>query len=345
MSEQQTADAMKIFSTLARTFTSEARCVNCHGGVDPFAPATTHEGGLQKIARDSGGKFDVAATFKECQDCHSEQPKWRTPPKQFFFVGKNEVQLCVQMKQFGQGLSEHIGSDALIATGFAGTRGLNEVGQALLKRAYKAEPPTAISLKQLVAETDKWLEAMNASWYGEDDCGCVPQLIGIKVDERFAVTAAPIGKWGGTGEGTIALSFEPDTSNPNSPVLLLRGAGTIARTGTVNLNGVCTGTMQQTLTVNVSGTFNAMKGVLKITKADVQAGPTAHDMTCRVAGQTVRQASPTTVPAGAIALQGFDLPAVDGASISVPLNIPTMGVLNGQPGSTETATLTVVRIK
>lgn len=75
------------------TFTEEPRCVNCHGGVDPFADPTNHGGGTQDPKSD-------------CDTCHSEMPgkkgggtsKRRLALPEHSFLGKDAVTLCKQMR-------------------------------------------------------------------------------------------------------------------------------------------------------------------------------------------------------------------------------------------------------
>src|ERR1044071_4826750 len=60
------------------------RCLNCHGGVNPFVDK--RQGGHLGGAIDQSGGF--IKQQQTCQECHSGLPGWELPPEDFFFVGK-----------------------------------------------------------------------------------------------------------------------------------------------------------------------------------------------------------------------------------------------------------------
>src|SRR5438094_4034606 len=65
LSDERTRKATQAFDQLAVTFTTEPRCVNCHGGVNPFAPdGDEHLGGMFKLMFKPGtsDEIDLNAT-------------------------------------------------------------------------------------------------------------------------------------------------------------------------------------------------------------------------------------------------------------------------------------------
>jgi hypothetical protein len=136
--EQQTA-APKFFAVMTPTF-QHPRCINCHGRVNPYTGAN-HGGGPVKgtlvkgwVEHIDNGLEPVhdavhrAFTTHYCGDCHVDSSRanepgtgWRLPASFFFFVGKDSVQLCKQMKQTMSGAQEfidHITRDATVETPF-----------------------------------------------------------------------------------------------------------------------------------------------------------------------------------------------------------------------------------
>ena len=74
LSEEQVQKSIDAFAKIVPTLTQEPRCLNCHGGVDPFANPTNHAGGTVKQEPpqpdpDNPGKF-----LNACAECHSEMP-------------------------------------------------------------------------------------------------------------------------------------------------------------------------------------------------------------------------------------------------------------------------------
>jgi hypothetical protein len=138
LSEERTQKAIEAFGQLAQVFTKEPRCVNCHGGVKPFAPdGDGHVGGAIAAIRTSGDQIDLNATNAQCQLCHSGLPGWKLAPANDVFQGQTAVQICKNQKfVFGRllktgppGFANHIETDVGIAdfigNAFFGNRGLD----------------------------------------------------------------------------------------------------------------------------------------------------------------------------------------------------------------------------
>ena len=116
------------------------RCLNCHGGVDPFT-AKNHPGApVPRVAeRPSAG----------CQSCHDAatvrvptgqgftepaaviQGSWFIPRPERWFAGRSDKEICLQMLDAFPGLPadpsdffQHVDHDERIRLGFEGNRGL-----------------------------------------------------------------------------------------------------------------------------------------------------------------------------------------------------------------------------
>jgi hypothetical protein len=120
------------------------RCLNCHGGVNPYVdPAVgRHLGGAQ--VDPTGAALPDAA----CEDCHGLLPGWQVPGVPMHFTGKSPAELCMQFKQFAPGggpeFVEHIehepGLPQFIKTAFLGTRALNTLGEVSYEEATGRPP-------------------------------------------------------------------------------------------------------------------------------------------------------------------------------------------------------------
>ena len=189
LSDSQTQKAIDAFAKLVPTFTQEPRCVNCHGGVDPFANPTSH----------GGGTVDPVA---DCDTCHSEMPaktggqasKWRLANREHFFLGKNAPTLCKQMKSAFQKGSQFIGhliddngNSKFTEVAFLGTRGLNEAGRDLVDN-YKAAPPSKITHGGLIDFGQKWIDAMGGEFQGDESCGCEPAHYAIRISDDTRIS-------------------------------------------------------------------------------------------------------------------------------------------------------------
>lgn len=181
----QQVKAVKAFAEMLPVF-RHARCLNCHGGVDPFEEddVGTHEGGqMQK-------SFPV--DLEQCQDCHSGLKGWMVPPREdLLFVGKSDEELCLQMKHHektGKDFVGHIFNDhdssnvQFIAAGFKGDRALSEDFE------LKAEKPPGTQA-ELTEKARKWVDMLGKGYTASHECGCVMPKIKLEIDHtmRFEV--------------------------------------------------------------------------------------------------------------------------------------------------------------
>ena len=234
LSDKQQEASIQKFSELMPVFT-HPRCINCHGALNPFAANTTHVGGRiglkfeERTVRDNILGRDVTViepedqlTLRLCQDCHSEAPAWSPPPPQKWFVGKNTVQLCEQLKDQSNNDTDsflsHIEHDSLdlIPAAFRGTRGLDENGRGIFEqdtgKEFRPEPPP-VSHEMFIARAKAWLEAMGGHFKPGYTCGCEPHHYVLKgsFDEVWTKEDGPL-HFKGHGEMQIPIQFNDDGS-------------------------------------------------------------------------------------------------------------------------------------
>jgi hypothetical protein len=121
-SRQSAPTPMQLFQKMLPVV-RHARCVNCHGGVDPINTGNGHP----------PGKIDTVqahtSTYQPCKDCHDEVKAWFLPGDDHSFVGKTDLELCSLFAEFAmkQGharfISNHLEEDELIIAAFNGLAG------------------------------------------------------------------------------------------------------------------------------------------------------------------------------------------------------------------------------
>lgn len=149
LTEAQSRKAVDAFAKIAAFVLTEPRCVNCHGGVNPYidgiglnpadptAPASLKEHGCGAIPKTTDGSIEAA-----CMKCHNHMaPKrdgsptlqWFTATNVHSFVDKNATTLCRQFKrstgstqEFVGHLTDDNGGNNFSQTAFNGDRGLSE---------------------------------------------------------------------------------------------------------------------------------------------------------------------------------------------------------------------------
>src|SRR4051812_26962372 len=127
LSESQTQKSIAAFAKIVPTLTQEPRCVNCHGGVNPFIdgvgedPASPDADIVPSLTEHGGGKMDRAvppsagkpkgSPQTDCNDCHNNmarkipsgaKSRWAMAPVFLHFLGKDAPTLCQQIKDFSR---------------------------------------------------------------------------------------------------------------------------------------------------------------------------------------------------------------------------------------------------
>ncbi len=209
LTDSQTQKAIAAWARVAAFLTSEPRCVNCHGGVNPFIngvgidpddPFKDPEAPVSKINH-GGGKQQHENTGimdQGCKKCHrgmaaegawieigdkprelpdgAPSPNWTTAPTFLSFVDKDPVTLCRQIKKatgsanaFIGHLKNDNGRANFAGTAFYGNRGLDQ--DSMDDEHLKPQPPS-ITHAALVKLGQDWIDAMGGKFQGDEGCGC-----------------------------------------------------------------------------------------------------------------------------------------------------------------------------
>jgi hypothetical protein len=268
-------EAQQAFSEVTKVFRTP-RCINCHGAVNPFVKNTIHAGGRLETFSYANHDFDFEKTFAQCQACHGAFPDWHVPNGGAFFTDKTDAELCKQMKESnGQegGFIGHVENDhggtQFIAVAFAGTRGLNEMGQQMAQN-YPEPPPPDITRANLISSARRWVEILTPyhAATGDNDCGCVPQRYVLRIElQGTQAISLP---------GSDQINYEWQAQPTDFPLELGEG-GTFTSSGTLVLAAREVATLPaQNVTCTVKGTMDGetkLSGVLKEEQVSVQPGP------------------------------------------------------------------------
>jgi hypothetical protein len=178
--------AVTAFGAMLPVF-RHPRCLNCHGGVDPMSQ---QHAGFEQLEPTIDPVTDIERFLAQCQQCHDELPGWRTPGEPRFFVGKDDEEMCLQMKRFeptAESFISHIHDDhggvQFIKAGFDGDRALGQ--QGLKDYDLHAEPPPGTQA-ELTDKARKWVAAMGGTYAGSPECGCVMPKIKLEIQHRSA---------------------------------------------------------------------------------------------------------------------------------------------------------------
>lgn len=233
------------------------RCINCHGGVNPFVPY------------DKGGHFGGAAVDtvngqpqpSDCQDCHNGLPGWDVPGKPLHFVGKTSRELCIQFKTFFPSGPDrfvaHIEHEPLspqfIKAAFNGDRALSDAATEIRKDEFPlipfvvAKPPG--TLADLVAQATAWGTAIGrpGGWTPSPGCGCEIRNRGWvgTVSAHARIDPWNDGVLDETLTATILFELDPTMNTKEDPAQYWKAtAGTIRWNATAT--GRCTGSFSGT---------------------------------------------------------------------------------------------------
>ena len=243
--------SIEAFAKMVPTLTEEPRCVNCHGGIDPFADPTKHGGGTEDPKAD-------------CSQCHSEMPsktsgvasKWRLALPEHSFVGKDATTLCKQMRSvFMQGadfvghLIDDNGNSNFTETAFLGTPRTQSIGEVpggqLSRRTRRRRlPMEGWSIWALSGSTP-----MGGEFEGDESCGCEPAHYAIRGYYEAKITIGTfVQEMATMGPVDIPITFHDDHSFEGEGTLSFSSAGT-GRAAKV----VCQGQSEGGMRVKVLG--------------------------------------------------------------------------------------------
>ncbi len=224
LSDEQTRKSIEAFSKLAAFMTHEPRCVNCHGGVNPFIdgvgpepgrteiPVSLVEHGGGKQAREFNPVDNVELMAIGCETCHdntARNARWTTAPPFMTFVGQSSTTLCQRMKRLSGAARDflhHLTNDALIVTAFTGTRGLNYGMYFTGTDPLTPEPPS-ITQDAFTQMGQEWIDAMGGEFKGDTDCGCAPHKYQAKIRQHGKGKLAT-GAVRGEAESEVPLAID-----------------------------------------------------------------------------------------------------------------------------------------
>jgi hypothetical protein len=198
------------------------RCFNCHGGFD--IRSEQHEG--SDVAKESGLDPRGLLTVNErkrlhegCGSCHDNitgslkrldgttLSGWLVAPKPMLWDGKDDEELCMQMKRFeqtGAAFVDHLTTDheevKFIEASFRGDRAL---GTAL--EGAPAPPPGTQA--DLIAKAKKWVTLVGAGYTASPECGCSKPKIELTMTTKVSGTSE--GQvMTGAASATVALTAD-----------------------------------------------------------------------------------------------------------------------------------------
>lgn len=339
LSDEQTDQAVEAFAKIATVF-RQPRCINCHGGINPFAENTTHPGGEFEpifktvpnplagepnsaapggVAPDEYTTQDDEATFGQCATCHDQFPGvWQIPPDVLFFVGKDNLALCKQERFFFERKADqflqHIERDSNPNNPFIQEAFTGNMGGA----ANTPVPPKGVTHQQLIEMAKQWVKAQGGKFRGSDECGCKPlQYVmdmvitgGFDLDDMRVKDA---------GKATLPLTFEEENKfSGQVPVDIER------KWNVDSPDFICDGKAAFTVTFKVNGEVND-DGTTLNAKFSWPAARGTAEGTCVydvLDGWESSSGSLTTSGASPLTL-GFDMPAEVGATktITIPYDV------------------------
>jgi hypothetical protein len=231
LTEDQSKKSVAAFSKIADFATSEPRCVNCHGGVNPYIKGTgldpddpnapfsivEHGGPVIEKKADYGKLIDG-----ECLDCHNDMAlkrngspsTWMTASFAHFFANKDAVTLCRQFKLATESAEKFLGhatddngDNNNVQTAFNGNRGLSGV---------TPEPPS-LTHDAFIQLAKDWIDAMGGKFQGDELCGCelthdkwsgtIRYVLQTNGDEGHEQTLASTRDWSSSSTTTIMISL------------------------------------------------------------------------------------------------------------------------------------------
>lgn len=324
------ADAQATFAKITAVL-RQPRCINCHGGQNPFTADTQHEGGTYDVIKDSSGFVLEDKTSVACQTCHGDLKGWRMAPDDMSFVGKDDPALCKLLKfqlHNAENVIEHFTNDRggtpFIEVAFKGTRGLDEQGRALVNN-YHPQPIQGVTQSQLIAFARRWLSDIGSEegpigGDHESDCGCVPHHYALEFHDHTTLDIQGV-HWetGLASDPLVHLIFDDNgTFHSETTTASRSGAGTtgpckLLSGGSVTVSAQ--GRLVDTTSVDRYGNPWAM---MKVAITEENAGVSA-------GVECPKGSLSTNLPQGAGSLD-FELKAVVGAKSP---EIPTLPGVRG----------------
>ena len=209
LTDSQAKKAIDAWGKIAAFITTEPRCVNCHGGVNPYIDGVGLDpddpiqgaGGPVSFLEHGGGKQkheNTGLMDQGCKKCHdgmakpgawidlgdkpvpwpedSPLPNWTLAPPFLAFVDKDATTLCRQIKRATGSADEFLGhlkndngGPNFAGTAYLGNRGLGD--ESLEGENVTLQPPS-ISHAAVIKLGQDWVAAMGGKFQGGELCGC-----------------------------------------------------------------------------------------------------------------------------------------------------------------------------
>jgi hypothetical protein len=332
LSDSQTRKSIDAFAKLAAFITHEPRCVNCHGGVNPYmegvgldpenpaaAPSIVeHEAGKQ--FHEQKGLIDIECT----NQCHSamapktdgSKSRWFLPAEFHSFIDKDATTLCKQFKQSTGSAKEFIGhltddngGDSFVKTAFNGDRGLSEAARKDYHVEIQKPSLNGKEFKQaeLVKLGQDWVDAMGGAFKGDPGCGCefkhskwsgrIQYVLDSKGDEG----ESPLQSWGGSEFVKITITLNDGVGTAEGHAVksgfaenrqAVAGGGFRKDTSQHN-EGKADGSSPATVDVRINETTKTYDVVLAY--APIAAGKERTEICIRETCNTKESAYPVTI--------------------------------------------------
>jgi hypothetical protein len=334
LSDEQSEKSIQAFVKLANVFTTEPRCVNCHGAIDPFGVDAnkTHGGGKLSPAMttetdENGAPIrDDKATFQQCQHCHGAFQGWRTPPSDFLFVGKDAFELCkLEKARFdtAEQFIDHIEHDLIIEEAFTGRMGLRLTGDMKSLVAKYPAPPQGVTHQELNQMARDWVDAQGGKFQGGYECGCTKHHYAIHLtdsgvsDRVFASGSHSHAEI--SGQGDISLTFKDDGSFGGEATLSQSFAESLTRPIEV-CSGKGSFSKQMKVTGNIEDPGNGGDSTMHVKFSWTHGG--AVSGTCTGKGVTIpfskNRPGINSADVKSPLTDGFDMPAKVDETLDIP---------------------------
>ena len=227
LSDAQSQKSIDAFANIAKVLLGEPRCLNCHGGVNPFVEGvdpdgapTAHGGGkMDPPVEDNTGKVTSKGT--DCESCHDDMvpkrngfpSKWELAPSDDYFYNNDERYLCRHMRKTFQEVKDLLGHfkddngmDIFVGTAFRGNRGLTAKDQ---EKGFTLQPPR-ITHAGLIGLGNSWGATSGGEFKGDIDCGCEETHFAILISTSTEINLAGIHHSSVMRPVTLPITFNDD---------------------------------------------------------------------------------------------------------------------------------------
>ena len=293
--------AVKAFREMMPVF-RHPRCFNCHGNFD--ITSEKHEG--SDVAQKSGLNPRELLTVAErqklhagCEVCHgnirgsltrmdgTKLSGWLVAPKPMLWNGRDDEELCMQMKQFeptGAQFVDHLKTDhneiEFIDAAFHGDRAL---GDKLDEFDLKVDPPPGTQA-DLVSRAQKWVDLVGNGYTASARCGCVMPKIKLRIDHTILIEVPNGLPSKEESHVKFELKLEP-TGDPR--INMYAGNYDLTRQIRMTLPKACTGKAARKERWMVYALVDSTTGSIKVRHTALDEEPTG-EIVCKQGGGTAR---------------------------------------------------------